>query len=124
MEATWSRSRLPDLWMDATGDSAGRRGHAFAIEIKPILLPVRRPTLLESVGLPGGGDTESSRRQDHGTNTDVWVRAFANMPAPRTPEHWGTDVPLGSNSLKRRVQVIAQLDDCVGASPAAISEPL
>lgn len=99
--------------MDATGDLGGRRGRTFAIEIKPILLPVRYPTFLKNVHLLGGGDVESSKRQDHGAHTDVRLRAFANMPTPRTPKNWGMDVSLGSNSLKRRVQVIAQLDDCV-----------
>ena len=99
--------------MGATGELGGRRGHAFAIEIKLILLPIRCPTFLKSVCRLGGGDTESSKRQDHGANTDVRLRAFANMPTQRTPKNWATDVSLGSNSLKRRVQVIAQLDDCV-----------
>jgi hypothetical protein len=99
--------------MDAAADLGRRRRHAFAVEIKPILLPVRCPTFLETVCLPGGGDTESRKRQDHGANADVRVRAFANMPTSRTPENWGTDVSLGSSSLKPRVQVIAQLDDRV-----------
>src|SRR5712692_8639515 len=84
--------------MSATGDLVGRRGHAFTIEIKPNLLPVRCPTFLNGVCLLGGGDTESSKRQDHGANTDVGLRAFANMPTPRTPKNWGTDVSLGSNN--------------------------
>jgi hypothetical protein len=99
--------------MDATGDLAGRRRPAFAIDIKPILVPVRCPAFLKSACLLGGGDTESSKRQDHGANTDVRLRAFANMPTPRTPKNWGTDVSIGSNSLKRRVQIITQLHDCV-----------
>jgi hypothetical protein len=99
--------------MDARADLGGRRGHAFAIEIKPVLLPVRCPTFLKSICPLGGGDIESSKRQDHGVDTDVRLRALANMPTPRTPKNWGTDVSLGSNSLKRRVQVIGQLDDCV-----------
>ncbi len=93
--------------MDATGDFAGRRGHAFSIEIKPIPLPVRRPTFLKGVRLLGGGDTESGKRQNHGANADARFRALANMPTPRTPENWGMDLPLGSNSLKHGVQVIA-----------------
>ena len=94
--------------MSATGDLGGRRGHAFTIEIKPNLLPVRCPTFLNGVCLLGGGDTESSKGQDHGANTDVGLRAFANMPTPRTLKNWGTDVSLGSNLLKLRVQLIAQ----------------
>jgi hypothetical protein len=35
------------------------------------------------------------------------------MAATRAPKDRGTDVALGSNSLKRRIQVIAQVDDCV-----------
>jgi hypothetical protein len=99
--------------MSATGDLGGRRGHAFTIEIKPNLLPVRCPTFLNGVCMLGGGDTESSKGQDHGANTDVGLRAFANMPTPRTLKNWGTDVSLGSNLLKLRVQLIAQIDDCV-----------
>jgi hypothetical protein len=78
---------LPDLWMDATGDLGGHRAHALAIEIKPILLPVRCPTFLKTVCLLGRGDNESSKRQD-GANTDVRRRARANMPAPRTRKNW------------------------------------
>jgi hypothetical protein len=37
--------------MDASGDLGGRRGDDFAIEIKPILLPLRCPTFLKSVCL-------------------------------------------------------------------------
>src|SRR5258708_1441298 len=102
---------LPDVWMGA--NLGGQRGHAFAIEIEPVLLPVGGPTFLKSVCLLGREDTESSKRQNHGANTDVRLRAFANVPTPRTPKNWGTDVSLGSNSLKHRVQVIAQLDDCI-----------
>jgi len=71
--------------MDATGDLEGRRGRAFVIEVKPILLPVRCPRFLKSVDLIGGEDPESSERQDHGANTGVRLRAFANMPTLRTP---------------------------------------
>jgi len=39
----------------------------------------------------------------------VKIRAFANMPATRASKDRGTDVALGSNSLKHRIQV----DDCV-----------
>ena len=95
------------------GDFAGRRGHDFCIEIKPILLPVRCPTFLKSVRLLGGGDTESSKRQYHGANTYARLRASANMPTLRTPKNWGMDLSLRSNSLKHRVQVIAQLDDFI-----------
>jgi hypothetical protein len=35
------------------------------------------------------------------------------MPATRASKDRGTDVALGSNSLKHRIQVIAQVDDCV-----------
>lgn len=90
--------------MDATGDFGGRRSRAFSVEIKAILLPVRCPTSLKSVGLVGGGDTESSKGQNHGANTDVRLRAFANIPTLRTAKNWERDVPHGSNSLKRRVQ--------------------
>ena len=99
--------------MDTPGDVSGPWYQAFAVKIKLLLLSVRCPTFLNSVCLLGGGDTESSKRQDHGANTDVGLRAFANMPTPRTPKNWGTDVSLGSNLLKLRVQLIAQLDDCV-----------
>ena len=68
---------LPDFGMAATGDLSQRRVHDFAIGIKPILLPVRCPTFLKSVRLLARGDTESSKRQDHGANTDVRLRAFA-----------------------------------------------
>src|ERR1700686_4129111 len=64
---------LPDFWKDSAGDLSRRRGHDFAIEMKPILLPVRCPTFLKSAR----GDTESSKRQDHGTNTYMRLRAFA-----------------------------------------------
>jgi len=68
---------------------------------------------VKSVCRLGGGDAESIKRQDHGSNTDVRLRALANLPAPGTPKNRGTDVSLGSKPLQRRVQVIAQLDDRV-----------
>jgi len=58
---------------------------------------VSRPIFLKSAR----GDTESSKRQDHGANTDVRPRAFTADTKNRR-----TDGSLGSNSLKRRVQVI------------------
>ena len=76
---------------------AGRRSHALAIEIKPILRAVRRLTLFKGVCLFGRGDTESIKRQDHCTNTDVRLSGFADVPTPRTLKKWGTDLPLGSN---------------------------
>ena len=99
--------------MSATGDLGGRRGHALAIEIKPTLLPVCCPIFLKSRCRLGGGDSESSNRQDHGANADVRLRAFANVPALRTLEDRRADVSLGPNSLKHRVQIVAQFDDCV-----------
>src|ERR1700736_1838247 len=99
--------------MKATDCLGGRRSHALAIEIKPILLPVRCPSFLHSVCLFDGGDAESSKRQDHCANTDVRLCAFANMATPRTPKNRGMDVSLGSNSLKDGVQVLAQLHNRV-----------
>jgi hypothetical protein len=58
---------------------------------------VSRPIFLKSAR----GDTESSKRQDHGANTDVRLRAFA------ADKNRGTDVSLESNLSKRRVRIIA-----------------
>jgi hypothetical protein len=99
--------------MRARDDLDGLRRHTLPIEIEPIPLPVRCPTFLKSVYRLGGGDAESNQRQDHGANTDVRVRAFANMPATRAPEDRWADTAFGPNSLKHRVQRIAQADDCV-----------
>lgn len=70
--------------MHATGGLEGRRGRAFVIEVKPILLPVRCPRFLKGVDLIGGDDPESGERQEHGANTGVRLRAFANMATLRT----------------------------------------
>jgi hypothetical protein len=99
--------------MRATDSLNGRRCSALAIDIEPSLLPVCSPTFLKSVNRLGGGDTESSNRQDHGANTDVGLRAFADMSTLRTPKNWATDVPFRPNPLKHVVQVVAQLDDGV-----------
>jgi len=99
--------------MDATENIGGRRRHTFSIKIKPILLPICCPTLFKSFYLLRSGDTESRKRKDHGANTDVRVCAFTNMPATRAPKDRGADVAPGSNPLKHRIQVIAQVDDCV-----------
>jgi hypothetical protein len=90
-----------------------RRGNASSIEIKPIPFSVLCPTFLKSVNLLGGRDTESSKRQYYGANANVRLRAFANMPTVRTPKNSGTDLALGSNSLKCCVQLIAEPDDRV-----------
>jgi hypothetical protein len=97
--------------MDATGDFGGWGGQASAMEIKPVLLAICGQIFLKSV-CQSGGDTESTERQDHGTNTDVRLRTFANVPTPRTPKDRRADMSLGSNSLQHRIQAIAQLDDC------------
>src|SRR2546427_11428921 len=68
---------LSDLWTAARRDDVGgRRVHVFAMQIKPILLPVCCPSFLKSVCLLGWGDAESIKGQDHGSNTDVRLRAF------------------------------------------------
>ncbi len=90
--------------MVATGDFADHRGHA--LKINPLLLPVCCPRFLKRAGLLGRGDPESSARQDHRANTDVRLRAHANMPALRAPKNCRTDVPVGPNSLEHRVQII------------------
>jgi hypothetical protein len=97
--------------MVATGHLDGPRSGAFTINIKAILLSVRRPTFFESVCLFGGDDTESSERQDHGANANVRFRAWTNVPTLPAPENWRVDVSLGSNSLKHRVQIVQQLGD-------------
>ena len=99
--------------MDASGDFGGRRGQASSIEIKPVPLPICCPIFLKSVCQFGSGDAESTERQDNGTNTDVRLRTFANVPTARTSKDRRADVSLGSNSLQHRIQAIAQLDDCV-----------
>ena len=101
---------LSDLWMRATSDVGQRWLGRFAINVKTVLLPVRCPTLFKSVGLLGCRDAESSERQDHGTNTNVGLGAFANTSTSRAFEGGRTDVPLGSNSLKRCIEVISQLN--------------
>jgi hypothetical protein len=112
--------------MDTLNDLGGWRGHALAVEIKLILLAVRCPGFFQSVCLLGGGDPESIKRQDHGAYTNMRLSAFADMPALRTPKNGGTNVSLGSNSLKHTVQFVAQLDDSVeGHAPRPLgAQPL
>jgi hypothetical protein len=98
--------------MVATGHLDGPRRGTFTINIKPILLSVRRPTFFKSACLFGGGDTESSERQDHGANANVRFRAWANVPTLPASENWRVDMSLGSGSLKHRVQIVTQLNDC------------
>jgi hypothetical protein len=76
---------LSGAWMGATYRLGGQRFRTFAIEIEPVLLPVHRPTLFNRLYMFGGGDAEPQERQDHGTKADVGLRAFANVPTPRTP---------------------------------------
>ena len=97
--------------MVASGDFVDHRSHAT--KINPLLLPVCCPRFLKRAGLLGWSDPESSERQDHRTNADVRLRALANMPTLWAPKNCRANVPVGSNSLQHRVQVIAQLDDCV-----------
>ena len=96
--------RLP---VSAHGGLNGLRGRLFPIHIEVILLPVCRPPLLKVMYLVRRGDTESLKRQDHGTNTNVRRCRRANVSAVRAPEHWRADIPLGSNSLKCRIQIVA-----------------
>lgn len=93
--------------MGATSDAGRGWLGRFAIKVKAVLLPVRCPTLLEGVCMLGRGNTESDDRQDHGTNTDVGLGAFADISTSRALEDWRTDVPLGSNSLKHYVQAVS-----------------
>jgi hypothetical protein len=101
------------ILMDAAGHLGRRRGCASAIKIKTLLLPVGCPVFLKSGCVLGRRDTESSKGKHHRANTNVRIRAFANMPTVRTSKNWGMDVSLGSNALEHRVEVVAQLDDCV-----------
>jgi hypothetical protein len=106
-----AETRVTDLWMDAVDGSGGRRTHALAIEIKPILFPVRGPSFLKNRCLLHGGDAESSKRQNHGANTYVRFRAFANMATPGAPEDWGTDTTFQSNTFEHRIQLISQFHE-------------
>ncbi|HEY3839754.1 MAG TPA: hypothetical protein VGL72_24450, partial [Bryobacteraceae bacterium] len=84
------------------------RGRLSPIQVEVILLPVCRSPLLELMYLVRGGDTESLQRQDHGTNTNMRRRRWANLSTVRAPEYWRADIPLGSNLLKCRIQIVAQ----------------
>jgi hypothetical protein len=92
---------------------SARSNDALAIEIKPVLLPVSRPSFLDGARLGRRSDPKSTKRQDHGAHADVRVCALAYMPTARTFKNWGMDVPYRSDSLKLRVQLIAQFDECV-----------
>jgi hypothetical protein len=85
----------------------------FAIKIKAIPLSVRSPNFLKGPSRFGGGDTESGERQDQSADTDVRRRARVCVAALPTPENRRTDVSLGPNSLKHRIQIVPQLDDCL-----------
>ena len=97
---------LSDFYMRATGSLSGHWVHALAINIKPILLSMRCPSLFKSVYWLGAADTESEDRQNHCANTDMMLSTLANTPALRTPKQGGTDTSLGSKPLKHRIQVI------------------
>jgi hypothetical protein len=110
----------------ADGTRGARSNDNLAIEIKPVLLPVSRPSFLDGARLRRRSDPESTKRQDHGTNADVRVCALAHLPTARTLKDRGTDVPLSSDPLKLRVQFIAQFDECVaGHAPMPLhAQPL
>ena len=80
------------------------------MKIEPILPAVGSPTLFQSVCLFVGGDTEMSERKDHGANTHMRLRAWADMPTLRTPENWRMDPARRSNFFQHGVQLVAQLD--------------
>ena len=71
---------------------------------------VSRPIFLKSAR----GDTESSKRQDHGANTDVMLR-----PSARAPKNRGDGCRSDRIRLKRRVQVIASKNMPADQSPEA-----
>jgi hypothetical protein len=93
--------------MGTPGGLTGRRSCSSAVQIKVILFSVCRPTFLKVMYFVGGGDPESGQGQDHGANTDVRRRARANVSTVPAPENRRADVPLGSNSLKHRIQILS-----------------
>ena len=101
------------MWMEATRRLRGWRFRAFAVKIEPILPPVHRPRFLKSLDAFGVRNAESQERKQHGANADVGRRSFTDMPTPRTLHDRSPDVPLRSNLLENRVQIVAQLDECV-----------
>ena len=96
--------------MTASGHLGRWKPLTFAKNIESVLLPVQRPTLFKSLDLLGIGDAESYERQEHCTNADMRMCAFTNMPTMRTFKDRGANVPLGSNSLEHRVQLVPQFD--------------
>ncbi len=90
------------------------------------MLPVSRPSFLDGARLGRRSDPKSTKRQDHGAHADVRVCALAYMPTARTFKNRGMDVPYRSDSLKLRVQLIAQFDECVaGHAPMPLhAQPL
>ena len=101
-----TRRVLLGLLMGANRDFGILRLDSPAIEIKPAILPLCGPGFFKSMRLIGAGDAETPKRQDHRANTDMRVRARANVPAPRTLKNCGPDAALRSNSLQHRVQVV------------------
>ena len=99
-------------WMSMTASwHLGRwESPNFAKNVEFVLLPVQRPTLFKRLGLLGADDIESYERQEHCTNADMRLPAFTNMPTMRTFKDRGANVPLGSNSLEHRVQLVPQFD--------------
>jgi len=96
--------------MEATRRLRGWRFHTFTVKIEPIPQPVHRPRCLKSRDAFGVRNAESQERKQHGANADVWRRALTDIPTPRTLRDRSPDVPLRSNLLEHRVQIVAQLD--------------
>jgi hypothetical protein len=60
-----------------------------------------------------GAAIPNRRSESSGANADVWRRALTDIPTLRTLHDRSPDVPLRSNLLEHRVQIVAQLDECV-----------
>ena len=98
--------------MIAEFDLVGPSDRSFAIKIEAIPLSLSCPSFLKSPSRFGRGDTESVECQDQSADADVRRRARACVAALPAPENRRTDVSLGSNSLKHRIQIVPQFDDC------------
>src|ERR1035441_5260170 len=83
----------------------------LAIEVEPVLFSVRDPSLFEHLDLLSRRDAEAAERQDHGSDSDVGLGGFANMPAVRARNNARRDVPLSPNPVQHGV-LAAQEQQC------------
>ena len=115
-DGNFCNAGLPRRMVLATVPGIGGCPGCFAVEIKPMLLPVCGPALLDLLHFLHGHDSEPAEREDHGADGNVDFRGGTDVAAVQAPENRMLDAPLSADPVQHQVEIGGQTDPFVSSS--------